>query len=89
MRRLGQDQVGGRVDQGVLDVIKFSHGDVLYVWTILAGSAVGAVETLPRPHAERVLAIVYRARNLPFYVGRHGQRRPGRPADCAADRLVA
>ena len=31
------------------------------------------METLPRPHAERTLDIVYRARNLPFYVGHHGQ----------------
>ena len=29
--------------------------------------------TLPRPHAERTLDIVYRARNLPFHVGHHGQ----------------
>ena len=35
--------------------------------------AAGAVETLPRPHAERTLDIVYRARNLPFHVGHHGQ----------------
>jgi hypothetical protein len=35
--------------------------------------AAGAVRTLPRPHADRPLDIVYRARNLPFYVGRHGQ----------------
>jgi hypothetical protein len=35
--------------------------------------AAGAVETLPRPHADRALDIVYRARNLPFHVGHHGQ----------------
>ena len=35
--------------------------------------AAGAVETLPRPHAERTLDIVYRARNLPFHIGHHGQ----------------
>ena len=29
--------------------------------------------TLPRPHAERPLDIVYRARNLPFHIGHHGQ----------------
>jgi hypothetical protein len=35
--------------------------------------AAGAVEALPRPHIERTLDIVYRARNLPFHVGHHGQ----------------
>ena len=35
--------------------------------------AAGAVATLPRPHTERTLDIIYRARNLPFYVGHHGQ----------------
>jgi len=35
--------------------------------------AAGVVATLPRPHAERMLDIVYRARNLPFYLGHHGQ----------------
>jgi hypothetical protein len=35
--------------------------------------AAGAVEALPRPHAERPLDIVYRARNLPFHIGHHGQ----------------
>ncbi len=31
------------------------------------------METLPRPHAERALDVVYRARNLPFNIGHHGQ----------------
>src|SRR5918995_905629 len=35
--------------------------------------AAGAVETLPRPHTARTLDIVYRARNLPFHIGHHGQ----------------
>jgi hypothetical protein len=35
--------------------------------------AAGAVEHLPAPHAARAVDIVYRARNLPFHVGRHGQ----------------
>jgi hypothetical protein len=35
--------------------------------------AAGAVQKLPRPHAYRSLDIVYRARNLPFYVGHQGQ----------------
>ncbi len=35
--------------------------------------AAGAVQRLPRPHAERELDIVYRARNLPFHIGHHGQ----------------
>ena len=35
--------------------------------------AAGAAKTLPRPHAERPLDIVYRARNLPFQIGHHGQ----------------
>jgi hypothetical protein len=39
--------------------------------------AAGSVATLPRPHAQRALDIVYRARNLPFYVGHHGQLKHG------------
>jgi hypothetical protein len=35
--------------------------------------AAGLAKTLPLPHAERAQDIVYRARNLPFYVGHHGQ----------------
>jgi hypothetical protein len=35
--------------------------------------AAGVGETLPLPHAQRALDVVYRARNLPFYVGHHGQ----------------
>jgi hypothetical protein len=35
--------------------------------------AAGAVEHLPAPHAARAVDIVYRARNLPYHVGRHGQ----------------
>ncbi len=37
----------------------------------------GAVARLPRPHAERPLDIVYRARNLPFHIGHHGQLKAG------------
>jgi hypothetical protein len=35
--------------------------------------AAGAVKDLPAPHDEREVDIVYRARNLPYHVGRHGQ----------------
>jgi hypothetical protein len=35
--------------------------------------AAGAMIRLPRPHALRDLDIVYRARNLPYHVGHHGQ----------------
>jgi hypothetical protein len=35
--------------------------------------AAGAVERLPGPHAARDVDIVYRARNLPYHVGHHGQ----------------
>jgi hypothetical protein len=35
--------------------------------------AAGAVERLPRPHALRDTDIVYRARNLPYQFGHHGQ----------------
>src|SRR5690349_21494963 len=35
--------------------------------------AASAVEELPAPHAERGADIVYRARNLPYHVGHHGQ----------------
>jgi hypothetical protein len=35
--------------------------------------AAGAVKHLPGPHAARDADIVYRARNLPYYVGHHGQ----------------
>lgn len=35
--------------------------------------AAGAVKDLPEPHATRPVDIVYRARNLPFHIGHHGQ----------------
>ena len=35
--------------------------------------AAGAVEHLPGPHAARDIDIVYRARNLPYHIGHHGQ----------------
>jgi hypothetical protein len=35
--------------------------------------AAGEVEHLPVPHAGRDVDIVYRARNLPYHVGHHGQ----------------
>jgi hypothetical protein len=35
--------------------------------------AAGLAERLPGPHATRALDIVYRARNLPYHVGHHGQ----------------
>jgi hypothetical protein len=35
--------------------------------------AAGAVRRLPGPHRVRPTDIVYRARNLPYHVGRHGQ----------------
>ncbi len=35
--------------------------------------AAGTVKNLPAPHDERDVDIVYRARNLPYHVGRHGQ----------------
>jgi hypothetical protein len=35
--------------------------------------AAGSTQTLPRPHAQRPLDIVYRARNVPFHIGHHGQ----------------
>ena len=41
--------------------------------------AAGAVETLPRPHAERPLDIVYRARNLPSTSATTGSSSTGSP----------
>ena len=35
--------------------------------------AAGAVKRLPAPHPERAVDIVYRARNLPYHIGHHGQ----------------
>jgi hypothetical protein len=35
--------------------------------------AAGMVERLPAPHAEREVDLVYRARNLPYQFGHHGQ----------------
>ena len=44
--------------------------------------AAGAVEHLPGPHAARAVDIVYRARNLPYHIGHHGQLKH----EIAADR---
>ncbi len=70
--------------QCVFSVLNERHWPVLYpresqrtrmerTYTGFVDDRAAAVERLPPPHAEREVDIVYRARNLPYHIGHHGQ----------------